>query len=100
MLVLITFVAHAPLRLLVVDYVLYRTQASYCTGTRHRFSCDENHVIWVGNGVNWGVKPFGTPDESKCNTSPFDCIMNNQKSPFIEVRFIRDGAIVGKTGLF
>ena len=65
----------------------YYVRGSYCAGDCTSFSCDKpNQVIWVDPGVNWGVRPEGTPANETCLTRPTDCIINQQNSQFIQVK--------------
>jgi len=63
-----------------------RVQGVFCVGQRYSISCDNpDQVMWIGDGVNWGVKSFDAPQDESCIAEPTDCIENVQLGQYATV---------------
>ena len=71
-----------------MDLLLYKDQNIYCAPGCYEYKCDPGKVIWVGQGLTWGVKSYKDPAERACIIGFDDCRYNDQDSDFLRVSHI------------
>ena len=56
-----------------------------CAGSTYEFRCEPGYVMWIGQGMNWGVMYDKDRPTSQCRISLQDCFIHETSNDFIDV---------------